>query len=97
MKSQPCALAQSGCRASNDQTEFFSQLQHRDFNKMMQRLLRSRVLPSYRVFSGRGLVTRRTLIAAPKPGDGPLMSRRADRELPGIIYFSKFLSPQTAN
>ncbi|KUJ18098.1 DUF1783-domain-containing protein [Mollisia scopiformis] len=29
-------------------------------------------------------VQRRTLIAAPKEGDGPLMSRRADRELPDI-------------
>jgi cytochrome c oxidase assembly factor 1 len=27
---------------------------------------------------------RRTLIAAPKPGSGPLMSRRADRALPSI-------------
>jgi cytochrome c oxidase assembly factor 1 len=28
---------------------------------------------------------RRTLIAAPKPGEGPLMERRSDRELPGIF------------
>lgn len=28
------------------------------------------------------LIAKRTLIAAPKPGDGPLMERRADRELP---------------
>ncbi|KAB2575127.1 Cytochrome oxidase assembly-1 [Lasiodiplodia theobromae] len=27
---------------------------------------------------------RRTLIAAPKPGSGPLMTRRADRELPSV-------------
>lgn len=27
---------------------------------------------------------RRTLVSAPKPGDGPLMERRADRELPEI-------------
>ncbi|KAK1761320.1 cytochrome oxidase complex assembly protein 1-domain-containing protein [Echria macrotheca] len=27
---------------------------------------------------------RRTLIAAPKPGDGPLLERRSDRELPNI-------------
>ncbi|KAK5660767.1 hypothetical protein OQA88_12133 [Cercophora sp. LCS_1] len=26
----------------------------------------------------------RTLVAAPKPGDGPLMERRADRELPNV-------------
>ncbi|GAB1313295.1 cytochrome oxidase assembly protein 1 [Madurella fahalii] len=29
-------------------------------------------------------VQRRTLISAPKPGDGPLMERRPDRELPSI-------------
>lgn len=28
---------------------------------------------------------RRTLIAPPKPGSGPLMSRRADRELPPVV------------
>ena len=28
---------------------------------------------------------RRTLVAAPKAGDGPLMSRRPDRELPGTL------------
>ncbi|KAK0647588.1 Cytochrome c oxidase assembly factor 1 [Lasiodiplodia hormozganensis] len=27
---------------------------------------------------------RRTLVAAPKPGSGPLMTRRADRELPSV-------------
>jgi cytochrome c oxidase assembly factor 1 len=27
-------------------------------------------------------VQKRTLISAPKPGDGPLMERRPDRELP---------------
>ncbi|KAK3372824.1 cytochrome oxidase complex assembly protein 1-domain-containing protein [Lasiosphaeria ovina] len=27
---------------------------------------------------------RRTLVSAPRPGDGPLMERRADRELPNI-------------
>lgn len=35
-------------------------------------------------------VQKRTLIAAPKEGDGPLLSRRADRELPGTpLSFSK--------
>src|SRR3569833_1799653 len=29
------------------------------------------------------LLQTRSLVAAPKPGDGPLMERRADRELPG--------------
>jgi hypothetical protein len=51
--------------------------------EMLPRLLRSRVLPAVMIVRGRGLVQRRTLIAAPKPGDGPLMSRRPDRELPG--------------
>ncbi|POS79117.1 hypothetical protein DHEL01_v202475 [Diaporthe helianthi] len=32
----------------------------------------------------RALTQRRSLIAAPKPGDGPLMERRADRELPDV-------------
>ncbi|CAG8978190.1 hypothetical protein HYALB_00011425 [Hymenoscyphus albidus] len=55
---------------------------------MLPRLLRSSVLP--RFLNVRGIVPRnnfiqkRTLIAAPKEGDGPLMSRRADRELPDI-------------
>ncbi|KAF3766133.1 DUF1783-domain-containing protein [Cryphonectria parasitica EP155] len=34
--------------------------------------------------SGRSLLQRRSLIAAPKPGDGPLMERRPDRELPDV-------------
>lgn len=29
-------------------------------------------------------VSRRTLVAAPRPNDGPLMERRADRELPSV-------------
>ncbi|KAE8452772.1 hypothetical protein EG329_013044 [Mollisiaceae sp. DMI_Dod_QoI] len=51
---------------------------------MLLRILRSRALPRYRVVNMRNFVQRRTLIAAPKEGDGPLMSRRADRELPDI-------------
>ncbi|KAF2155711.1 DUF1783-domain-containing protein [Myriangium duriaei CBS 260.36] len=35
--------------------------------------------------------TRRTLIAAPKPGSGPLMSRRADRELPSVNTSRRWL------
>lgn len=31
---------------------------------------------------------RRWMTPAPKPGDGPLMTRRADRELPGTLPFS---------
>ena len=34
---------------------------------------------------------RRTLIAAPKEGDGPLMTRRSDRALPTIASSRKFL------
>lgn len=30
------------------------------------------------------MLQRRTVVAAPKPGDGPLMERRADRELPDV-------------
>lgn len=52
-------------------------------NAMLPRLLRSRALPRIGNVNGRSLVSRRTLIAAPKPGQGPLMERRADRELPG--------------
>ncbi|KAI8631015.1 DUF1783-domain-containing protein [Xylariaceae sp. FL1651] len=33
------------------------------------------------------LLQRRTLVAAPKPGDGPLMQRRPDRELPNVEGF----------
>jgi len=54
--------------------------------KMLPRLLRTRALPGLvrGRWNGRVMqMQRRTLIAAPKPGDGPLMSRRADRELPG--------------
>ena len=64
---------------------------------MLPRLLRSqarRAFATRNVITSRPVVMRgpvqrnvqiqkRTMIAAPKPGDGPLMSRRADRELPG--------------
>ncbi|TVY52060.1 Cytochrome c oxidase assembly factor, partial [Lachnellula suecica] len=55
---------------------------------MLPRLLRTRVLPriANQGLNGKWrtmqLAQRRTLIAAPKEGDGPLLSRRADRELP---------------
>ncbi|ESZ91682.1 hypothetical protein SBOR_7939 [Sclerotinia borealis F-4128] len=53
---------------------------------MLPRLLRSsRVFPRLRVNNlnnARNLIQRRTLIAAPKAGGGPLMERRGDRELP---------------
>ncbi|KAI0392514.1 DUF1783-domain-containing protein [Xylariaceae sp. FL0594] len=37
--------------------------------------------------SARSSVPKRTIVSAPKPGDGPLMERRADRELPNIEGF----------
>ncbi|KAG4412936.1 hypothetical protein IFR04_013922 [Cadophora malorum] len=50
-----------------------------------QRLLRSRALFRAGPVISRTLKPqRRTLVAPPKPGDGPLMARRADRELPDI-------------
>ncbi|CZT06337.1 hypothetical protein WAI453_006250 [Rhynchosporium graminicola] len=51
---------------------------------MLPRLLRSRALLRARPTVSRNLAPKRTLIAPPKPGDGPLMTRRADRELPDI-------------
>ncbi|KAK2625647.1 hypothetical protein QTJ16_004959 [Diplocarpon rosae] len=51
---------------------------------MLPRLLRSRVLFNARPLIQRNLLLRRTLIAPPKPGDGPLLTRRADRALPDI-------------
>ncbi|KAI9049905.1 hypothetical protein LZ554_006052 [Drepanopeziza brunnea f. sp. 'monogermtubi'] len=51
---------------------------------MLPRLLRSRLLFRARPAIQRNLVPKRTLIAPPKPGDGPLLSRRADRELPDL-------------
>jgi len=41
--------------------------------------------------AGRNVVARRTLIAAPKEGDGPLMERRGDRELPDVGSSRKWL------
>ncbi|RYO89670.1 hypothetical protein DL766_004066 [Monosporascus sp. MC13-8B] len=47
--------------------------------------MRRRALLSLRnISSARNHVQRRTLVSAPKPGDGPLMERRPDRELPNI-------------
>ncbi|KAI1173188.1 cytochrome oxidase complex assembly protein 1-domain-containing protein [Nemania sp. FL0916] len=54
---------------------------------MLTRIIRKRAALSFRGFNaslGRSLVQRRTLIPAPKEGSGPLMERRADRELPNI-------------
>jgi hypothetical protein len=51
---------------------------------MLPRLLRSQVLLRLRPISRLNVTSRRTLIAAPRAGDGPLMERRPDRELPGM-------------
>lgn len=39
----------------------------------------------------RNVAPRRTMTAAPKPGEGPLMSRRSDRELPSIQSSRRWL------
>ncbi|KAI0593751.1 DUF1783-domain-containing protein [Biscogniauxia sp. FL1348] len=60
---------------------------------MLSRLVRRRALLSFRGSSaapGRipaQMQPRRALIAAPKPGDGPLMERRPDRDLPDVQGF----------
>ncbi|KAI0142354.1 DUF1783-domain-containing protein [Hypoxylon sp. NC0597] len=56
---------------------------------MWSRLVRRRALLLLRnqSNSARNQIQRRTLVAAPKPGDGPLMERRPDRELPNINGF----------
>ncbi|KAI0910225.1 DUF1783-domain-containing protein [Ustulina deusta] len=57
---------------------------------MLSRIVRRRALLLLRhpdAARARNLVQRRTLISAPKPGDGPLMERRPDRELPNIDGF----------
>ncbi|KAF7537989.1 hypothetical protein G7054_g3328 [Neopestalotiopsis clavispora] len=53
---------------------------------MLSRTLRQRALPGLRKLQSRVAtpVQRRTMVRAPKPGDGPLMERRADRELPSM-------------
>ncbi|KAI0541345.1 DUF1783-domain-containing protein [Xylaria digitata] len=57
---------------------------------MRRRLIRRRALLLLRnpnSSTTRNIVQRRTLISAPKPGDGPLMERRPDRELPNVKEF----------
>ncbi|KAI1646511.1 DUF1783-domain-containing protein [Daldinia loculata] len=56
---------------------------------MWSRLVRRRALLLLRNQSAstRSQIQRRTLVSAPKPGDGPLMERRPDRELPSINTF----------
>ncbi|ORY64398.1 cytochrome oxidase complex assembly protein 1-domain-containing protein [Pseudomassariella vexata] len=51
---------------------------------MFSRIVRSRILPVLRSPTCRTVVQRRTLVRAPKAGDGPLMERRSDRELPSV-------------
>ena len=43
------------------------------------------------LFKRNALITRRTLIAAPKPDPGPLMERRADRALPSVEGSRKWM------
>ncbi|KAI1781181.1 DUF1783-domain-containing protein [Hypoxylon cercidicola] len=56
---------------------------------MWSRLVRRRaaLLLRNQSTTARNQIQRRTLISAPKPGDGPLMERRPDRELPSIQTF----------
>ncbi|KAI0432859.1 DUF1783-domain-containing protein [Xylaria sp. FL1042] len=57
---------------------------------MLSRIVRRRALLLLRKSNSskaRTPVQRRTLVSAPKPGDGPLMERRSDRELPNIDGF----------
>ncbi|KAI1460906.1 DUF1783-domain-containing protein [Annulohypoxylon moriforme] len=57
---------------------------------MWSRLVRRRALSSLKnqsTSTARNQIQRRTLVSAPKPGDGPLMERRPDRELPNIQNF----------
>lgn len=51
---------------------------------MIRRRIRPVLIPCRLLFR-RHEVPRRSLIPAPTPGSGPLMSRRADRELPPVI------------
>ncbi|KXJ97174.1 cytochrome oxidase assembly [Microdochium bolleyi] len=55
---------------------------------MLSRIIQRRALPALRAVRCHArnshIQQRRTLVSAPKPGDGPLMERRADRELPEI-------------
>ncbi|KAH8899533.1 DUF1783-domain-containing protein [Thozetella sp. PMI_491] len=53
-----------------------SRIAHRRAPALLQRTSVVRALPV--------IVPRRSLVAPPKPGDGPLMERRADRELPDV-------------
>lgn len=51
---------------------------------MLSRMIRQRLAASLRTRrSPAPSCQRRWISPAPRPGDGPLMSRRADRELPG--------------
>lgn len=55
---------------------------------MIRRIIRPLSTPYSALFRRHG-IPRRTLIAAPSPGSGPLMSRRPDRELPTIVSSSR--------
>jgi len=51
---------------------------------MFPRLFRTGVVLRNRGLIGKSLMQRRTLIPAPKAGDGPLMERSSNRELPDV-------------
>ncbi|KAI0378331.1 DUF1783-domain-containing protein [Hypomontagnella monticulosa] len=56
---------------------------------MWSRIVRRRApkILRNRCTTAQNQIQRRTLVSAPKPGDGPLMERRPDRELPNINGF----------
>ncbi|EEQ28467.1 hypothetical protein McanMca71_007173 [Microsporum canis] len=54
-------------------------------------LRRHRPLPKPNVFTRTSTSPRRTLISAPQPNSGPLLSRRADRELPSLGSHGRWL------
>lgn len=61
-------------------------------SKMFSRPRTARIVqPLECLFRRNNAVPRRTLISAPKPNDGPLMSRRSDRALPSVSADRKWL------
>lgn len=49
---------------------------------MLSRMIRRRLASALKGRQTAGKQQKRWITPAPKPGDGPLMNRRADRELP---------------
>lgn len=59
---------------------------------MLSRMIRRRLGSALKGRQVRGAQQKRWITPAPKPGDGPLMSRRADRELPckcSLTFFTE--------